>query len=380
MTTPDASLSAGSPVTARWAVACRVAVLFAVAASAALYIQYLNPAEAPFCGLSSGCETVRRSVGYFFSSRYFSIPLVGLVAFGTVFWTSLAWPRTRITLWLTSIGAICAIALVGGQALFVHAFCWLCLVVDVSAILAAAFAAAHDRSLCADREFPDPLRFGTWILLGVLAAALPVIWTHVKPAPDVPSSIRAAYVAGKINVLEFQDFECPYCRKLSPVLKRALESYPNARFVREQYPLSIHPEALPAARADVCAAAQGKGEALADRLVRIDLSEPMIRRAAIGVGVDAVAFDRCLASKVPDSVIDANKKLLDDAGMVGLPTTYIQGKRLLGAVSEAAVRDALDKAARGETNSGIPATVYVPFAFAFLGLVAWLGRTRRVMV
>jgi predicted DsbA family dithiol-disulfide isomerase/uncharacterized membrane protein len=360
---------------ALWLVLCRASILAALAASAALYLQYLRPAEAAFCGLESGCEAVRRAgFSYFFGSPLFSIPLVGLVAYAVVLWVSLFAAKTPWILWLTVAGAVGALGLLGAQAFVVHAFCWLCVVVDVSAVLAAAFALAQRRQV---GNAVDPLKRGAWILLGGVAIAFPVLWTVVKPAPPVPESVRAVYVPGKINVVEFADFECPYCRKLHPVLKSALHDYPAERihFVRRHVPLPGHPDALPAARAAVCAEEQGLGEKLADKLVELDLSPSADRRAAIEVGVDAARFDACLASTEPDRRIAADTRALEEAGMAGLPTTYVQNKRLLGAVPETTVRDALDHAMQGGGNSGIPGQIYVPLGLALLFAVAWLGRS-----
>src|SRR6185503_6117111 len=94
--------------------------------------------------------------------------------------------------------------------------------------------------------------------------------------------VRAVYEPGKINVVEFADFECPYCRALHPVLKRVIQDYPADRvhFVRKHVPLEMHELARPAARAAVCTEEQGKGEAMADALVQAELSEAAIRRAA----------------------------------------------------------------------------------------------------
>src|SRR5271170_7237340 len=86
--------------TAPFRAACRVAVLFALAASAALYVQYLNPAQAAFCGLNSGCEAVRKSGFSYFGSPLLSIPLVGLVAYATVFW---AWLRAPAATWTVAL-------------------------------------------------------------------------------------------------------------------------------------------------------------------------------------------------------------------------------------------------------------------------------------
>lgn len=373
-----------APATALWMGLCRLSLLFVLAASAALYVQYLDPAEAAFCGLGSGCEAVRRAgFSYFFGSRFLSLPLVGLVAYGAVLWASLAAPRSRWTYWLTAAGAAGAVVLIGLQALFVHAFCWLCLVVDVGALFAAVFAHLDDREkLGKPEDARDPLRPVTWMVLAIVSIAAPVMWVAVKPVPPVPSVIAALYEPGKINVVEFADFECPFCRKLHPVLQEVLKSYPKERvhFVRKHVPLPSHEDAQPAARAVICAEEQGKGEELAGKLMDMELSPAAERRAAVGLGVDVERFDRCIASSSPDARIEADTKLLKEAGMQGLPTTYVQGKRLLGAVSGAALRDAFDKAAAGSEEVGVPAPVYAVLVLAALALLAWLGRSPRVTV
>jgi uncharacterized membrane protein/thiol-disulfide isomerase/thioredoxin len=373
-----------SPLTARstvWLLLCRKAVLVALAASAALYLQYLMPAEAAFCGLESGCEAVRRAgFSYFFDSPLLSIPLVGLIAYGAVMAASLFAPETRLTLWLTALGAVGAIGLLMVQAFVVHAFCWLCAAVDVSAVFAAIFAFMHDRaSYGRTSSMTDPLARWAWLALGAAAVLSPAGWVRARPAPPVPPSILAFYEPGKINVVEFADFECPYCRRLHPVLKRVLHDYPAERvhFVRGHVPLPSHDDARPAARAAVCAEAQGLGEKLADKLVTIELSPSATRRAAVEIGVDPARFDQCLASTEPDRRIDRDTRALEQAGMQGLPTTYVQGKRLLGAVSEAALRDALDRARRGGAEAGIPAPIYITLVMAVLVGIAWLGRSSR---
>jgi protein-disulfide isomerase len=353
----------------------RSAVILALAASAALYMQYLEPGDAAFCGLKSGCEAVRKAGFSYWGSKYFSVPLFGLLGYVAVLAASLWQPRGPLAHLLTVFGGLFGAVLLAMQAFVIHAFCWLCTVVDIAAVVAAIAAVMHARS----PESIDPLRPWGWTALGALAVAAPVAWVNVKPAPPVPSAIAALYAPSKINVVEFADFECPYCRAFHPVLQGVLREYPPAdvHFVRKHVPLEAHEQALPAARAVICAEEQGKGEALADKLVTANLSASADRRAALEIGVDAARFDRCLSSPAPDARIAADTKLLKDVGMEGLPTTYVGSKRLLGAVSEAAVRDAVEKAHRGEGNAGISGSLFVAcLAAAALALV-WLARWSR---
>jgi protein-disulfide isomerase len=363
-----------------WLIVWRSALLLALAASAALYMQYLDPGDAAFCGLKSGCEAVRRAAGeyVYFGNRYLSVPLVGLLSYLAVIGASLWQPRGPMAHLLTVFGGFFGAGLLAVQAFYIHAFCWLCTVVDVSAVVAAIAAILHARS----PESVDPLRPWGWTALAALAVGAPVSWVNVKPAPPIPAAIAALYEPGKINVVEFADFECPFCRAFHSVLQGVLREYPpgDVHFVRKHVPLEVHEQALPAARADICAEQQGKGEALADKLVATDLSASAERRAALEIGVDAARFDRCLSSTEPDARVAADTKLLKDVGMEGLPTTYVGSKRLLGAVSEAAVRDAVEKAHRGEGTTGVPGGVFVACMAAAALAVLWLARLSRGMV
>src|SRR5690349_24853432 len=93
--------------------------------------------------------------------------------------------------------------------------------------------------------------------------------------------------------------------------------------------------------------------------------------------MDGAKLDRCLGSSKPDRRIAADTKLLNDAGMEGLPTTYVGEQRLLGAVSEETVRDAFEKAKRQSGPSGVPGPWYLAGLLAAVGLVVWLGRLSR---
>src|SRR5215471_12266119 len=91
--------------------------------------------------------------------------------------------------------------------------------------------------------------------------------------PSLPPPIAAEMQKtprGQATVVEYVDFECPFCRRLDDVLAPVLAKYPGrVRVVRKHVPLTkIHPHAEAAARASVCAEAQGQGDAMADALFR----------------------------------------------------------------------------------------------------------------
>ena len=114
---------------------------------------------------------------------------------------------------------------------------------------------------------------------------------------------------------------------------------------------------------------------MADRLfTERGLSAGKNRARARALGLDLAAFDRCLADPQTDARIDRDSRPLDGADFQGLPPTFVQGTKGLGAADDAVFRDALERAARGEGDRGIPAWLFV--ALVGLGSVGVLRRGR----
>jgi protein-disulfide isomerase len=205
----------------------------------------------------------------------------------------------------------------------------------------------------------------------------PIVWDAVKPEPAVPPTITALYQPGKINVVEFADFECPYCRRLHGVLSPLLAEYgAEVHFVRAHRPLLQHQNAVHAARMVICATAQGKGDELANRLFEIQLSPDAINGAAEALRLDPIELERCLASEAPDAALERDRALLPDAQLRGLPTTYIGAKQFVGVPSEAALRDALERA-RGTPPFAPSGFLYACVLALLVGLVGFVGFRQR---
>ncbi len=379
-----------------WLFLTQLSICCALAASAALYVHYLSPLDSGYCGPSSGCEAARRSgIGYFFDSRYVSLPLLALVAFAGLLGVSLRRPRTSDTptssglaeLWrepsltlfaASGLGAALGLGFIAYQGLVLQQYCWLCLIVDVAAILCGLFAFLAARVVRRTGEPAwSPLYARTWLLLAALIVAGPIVWDAIKPPPPIPSRVAALYQPGKINVVEFADFECPYCRKLHAVLGPLLEEYGDAvSFVRAHRPLKLrHPNAEHAARAAICAEAQGKGEAMANRLFEVTLSPEAISRAAEALRLDPLELDRCLSSEATTAVLAHDEALLPDGELRGLPTTYIGDRELVGVPTEAALRDALDRA-RSPSGFAPSGSIYAASLAALIALAGYFGRRR----
>jgi predicted DsbA family dithiol-disulfide isomerase len=140
-------------------------------------------------------------------------------------------------------------------------------------------------------------------------------------------------------------------------------------------PLTSHQFARDAARAHVCADRQGKGEQFGDLLFEQELlGGAAQRQAARKLGLDLVEFERCLRSPETDARIDRESKILIDAGLDGLPTTYIGPAKLVGLQPEEYFRDAYERAARGLGGAGVPWFAYVIVALGVAGGIVWFGR------
>jgi uncharacterized membrane protein/predicted DsbA family dithiol-disulfide isomerase len=365
-----------------WPTLLRLALLFALAASAALTIDYLssNPA---FCGATSGCGVVRRS-GWGYLGPI-PLPALGLLAFAAVLSLSLGPPALRrASTWAAMLGALLGGALVVVQALVIQHFCWLCMVADVAAIGAGAAGAA----LFAKRlgEAPvdvsnGPLKTWAWGALGALAVAAPLVWPVVRPAAALPAGVRERHVSGKINVVEFVDFECPFCRMFHSTLKGVVKEYgQRVNFVRLDLPLESHPDARGAAKAHLCAEAERAGDRMADVLFEAeDLSEPGLVASARTLGLDVKRFEACLAAPATEARLRGVESILRDSGMLqGLPTTFVGNVMLVGAQDEVALRDAFDRAERGADDGGIPGALYLLGAALLACGAGWLGRNASV--
>ena len=135
-------------------------------------------------------------------------------------------------------------------------------------------------------------------------------------------------------------------------------------------PLHSHEFAQVAAETQVCAREQNKGDEMGDRLFAADdLHPPANRALAQSLGLDMVAYDRCIASGRADAAIDAESKVLIEGGLQGLPTTFVGAKTIVGLQPEEVFRDAFDHAERGDGDSGIPAPAYWLMVLALTGAV-----------
>jgi predicted DsbA family dithiol-disulfide isomerase len=287
--------------------------------------------------------------------------------------------RRRLAGRVAILAGILGAALIYVQAFRIRVFCSLCTLVDLAAIVAAVAGAAYLAARGRGETTPEPLRDGAWMALGALAVSAPLLWPSLRPTPPVPPAIAKYHVPGKINVVEFVDFQCPHCRLFHPRLKAIIAEYgERVAFTRLDLPLKMHPLARSAARAHVCAVARGKGEAMADALFETaDFEEAGLLKAGEKAGLDGAELRRCLAAPETEAAVVRSERILLDAKLLeGLPTTFVGSTMLVGTQEDATLRDAFDRAATDGPLPGVPGPVFIGVIAVGALAIVWFGRDK----
>ena len=137
-----------------------------------------------------------------------------------------------------------------------------------------------------------------------------------------------------IEMVEFSDFQCPFCYRAHPTVKQVLSTYGSKiRFVYRNYPLPTHPNAHPAAEAAQCANEQGKFWEYHDRLFadQTKLDDSDLKASAAALGLDTAKFNACFDSHKYKARVDADTQAGNEAGVNGTPAFFINGRMLSGA-------------------------------------------------
>jgi protein-disulfide isomerase len=142
----------------------------------------------------------------------------------------------------------------------------------------------------------------------------------------------------KVIVVEFSDFQCPFCQKAAPTVKQIIESYgDNILFVYRDFPIhSIHPQAQKAAEASQCAFEQDRFWDYHDKLFEKQ-SEwgisgvPKFKDYATELGLDTTKFNDCLDSGKYANEVGADLSVGQQLGVTGTPTFFVNGEKVVGA-------------------------------------------------
>ena len=148
---------------------------------------------------------------------------------------------------------------------------------------------------------------------------LPVEGSPSKGPADAP-----------ITIVEFADYQCPYCARSEGLIGQVLQAYPTqARFVYKHFPLTAnHPQALPAALAAAAAQKQGKFWEMHQMLFdnQRALSPEQIEGYAKKLGLDMKRFKADMDSDEVKEQVEADRRLARRAGVRGTPTVFVNGR------------------------------------------------------
>lgn len=170
------------------------------------------------------------------------------------------------------------------------------------------------------------------------------------------SSPRKGPEPARLIMVEFGDFECPYCGKVQPTVESVLAAYPNdlaLAFVN--FPLSFHEYALPCAKAFLAAARQGQAWAMHDQMFahQSALSDADLDSYAAALGLDLAAFDADRASQEIADQVSEQKGLALSLEIDSTPTFLVGGYRIVGAQPLSAFTKVIDKVLAGrEPDAG----------------------------
>ncbi len=153
--------------------------------------------------------------------------------------------------------------------------------------------------------------------------------------------------SARVTIVEFSDFQCPFCKKEAPVIDELLARYPNdLRVVYRQLPLTnIHPRAQAAAEASLCAHEQGRFWEYHDRLFDAPgkFSDDDLARMAREAELDTAKHASCVAERRTRSAVEADMQAAEAAGISGTPAFLVNGILLSGAQPASAFTKLIDR-------------------------------------
>ena len=150
-----------------------------------------------------------------------------------------------------------------------------------------------------------------------------------------------------ITVVEYSEYQCPFCEKVMPDVKRVLADYKGKiRWVVRDFPLSFHDRARPAAIAAKCAGEQGKYWNMHLTLFENQraLADADLKTYAEKIGLDKAKFEQCIGNPGPrNEIIERNIASGMKVGVSGTPAFFINGRRLSGAMPYSEFKRVIDE-------------------------------------
>jgi Na+/H+ antiporter NhaA len=275
--------------------------------------------------------------------------LVGYVAGKPIGTVSTAWLITRVTRgrirppvgWaaVTGAGTIAGVGLIVSLLIAALAFHGAELAEAKLGVLTAAVVASALTWIVFRLTALLPKRLRLRLLLGEAESVVDLA---------VPVDPRRDHIRGPdkapVTLVEYGDFECPYCGQAEPVIRELLADYGDLRYVWRHLPLTdVHPHAQLAAEGSEAAAKQGKFWEMHDQLLSHQgaLNEEDLAEYAGDLGLDVERFAAALAKHAGAGRIAEDENSADLSGVSGTPTFFVNGRRHYGAYDLGTLTDAV---------------------------------------
>ena len=168
-----------------------------------------------------------------------------------------------------------------------------------------------------------------------------------------PVRSTVTYDAARMNgnpsapvvLVEFADFQCPYCRREEPILKNLLAKYgAKVALAYRDFPVAqLHPLAQQAAEASHCAGEQGKYWPMHEILMTGSLDSPNLKQDAHELKLDQKQFDGCLDIGKYKGAVEKDRQEAERLGITATPTFFVNGIAVVGAESEESLSRVIDQ-------------------------------------
>jgi protein-disulfide isomerase len=162
---------------------------------------------------------------------------------------------------------------------------------------------------------------------------------HRHEIYDNPQTPVGGNPQGRVSLVEFFDYRCPYCKESQPSLEKLVAKDPELRLVYKEFPI-LGPVSVTAAHAALAAARQGKYEAFHRAMMeaRGTITDDTVFRIAKSVGLDVAQLKHDMATPEIGAAIEANIKLADALDINGTPAFVIGDRVVPGAVDMAGLQ------------------------------------------
>lgn len=191
------------------------------------------------------------------------------------------------------------------------------------------------------------LAFGLAIAVLVVFFGVAILYDYANSGDSGPDALKSGILVGKavsayapefntgrVKILEFSEFQCPYCARAAPTVDKVKEEYgDDVEIIFKHFPLNFHRYAQKAAEASECARDQGKFWEYHDTLFenQQSLDIPSLKNYAKDLGLDTDRFNTCLDDGEKISLVQNDFREGQSLGVRGTPTFFINDQMVVGA-------------------------------------------------